>query len=166
MFEPKSISKEAVPAAIERAERYRLLNEPLQAESICIDILAVDPDNRRATVILLLSLTNQFGHRLGENLTRARELLDRFDDEYSRLYYAGIIHERKGTCALERRTPGSGYVAYDDLRSAMECYEKAAECSPPGNDEALLRWNTCARIIEREPDVRPDPGDDHAPMLE
>jgi hypothetical protein len=50
MAELKQLHKDAIPAALEKAERYRLLNEPGEAESICLDILAVDPDNQRAVI--------------------------------------------------------------------------------------------------------------------
>ena len=61
MFELKSISTQAIARAIVKAERYRLLNEPQEAESICRDILTVDPENQEALVMLLLSITDQFG---------------------------------------------------------------------------------------------------------
>lgn len=48
VFELKPLSKKAIPRAIEKADRYRLLNEPSDAESICLDVLAVDPENQRA----------------------------------------------------------------------------------------------------------------------
>ena len=166
MFELKPISKEAVPYAIERAARYRLLNEPIEAESICLDVLEVEPTNQRALVTLLLALTDQFDQRLNENLQKAREVLARLEDDYSKDYYQGIIHERRGTSSLKRGSPGCGYVAYDWLRQAMECYEKAAELRPAGNDEAILRWNTCVRIINRDPSVRPEPEDAEPQMLE
>src|SRR5207248_11695595 len=57
MSELKSLSKEAIPAALEKAERYRLLNEPGEAESICLDILKADPENQQAIITLLLALT-------------------------------------------------------------------------------------------------------------
>ena len=60
MFTLKPIDPAAVPAALQQAERYRLLNEPEEAESICLDVLAVEPDNQQALVMLLLSLTDQF----------------------------------------------------------------------------------------------------------
>ena len=56
MFELKTLSSEAVDRSIEKAERYRLLNEPEEAESICLDVLAIAPDNRHALVTLLLAL--------------------------------------------------------------------------------------------------------------
>jgi len=45
-FELKTLSPESVPRALAKAERYRLLNEPVEAESICLDVLAVDPQSR------------------------------------------------------------------------------------------------------------------------
>ena len=54
MFELKPLSKNAIPAALAKAERYRLLNEPMQAASICEDVLRVEPDNAAARVALIL----------------------------------------------------------------------------------------------------------------
>ena len=45
-FTLKPISPEAIPEALQKAERYRLLNEPAQAESLCQDVLAVEPNNQ------------------------------------------------------------------------------------------------------------------------
>ena len=61
-FTLHSINTRAIPAALEKASQYRSLLEPEQAESICLDILAVQPDNYEAKVILILSLTDQFTH--------------------------------------------------------------------------------------------------------
>src|ERR1051326_3357275 len=92
-FELKQLSAEAIPAALERAERYRLLNEPVQAESICLDIIAVDESNQQALVCLLLSLSEQFGENITEKLDRAWSLLPRLSDEYQQAYYQGIFLE-------------------------------------------------------------------------
>ena len=81
-FKLKKLSAEAIPAALERAERYRLLNEPVQAESICLDILAVEPNNQQALVCLLLSLSEQFGENITEKLDRAWSILPKLSDEY------------------------------------------------------------------------------------
>ena len=59
-FTLKPMSADAIPSAIAKAERYRLLNEPGEAESICLDILQIDPHNEDARVMLLLALTDQF----------------------------------------------------------------------------------------------------------
>jgi hypothetical protein len=135
MFQLKKISRESIPEALEKAERYRLLNEPRLAESICLDILEADPQNAKAIVTLLLSITDQFG--------------DSSTGEYEKKYYAGLISERQGKTILGKNIPDRGFIAYEWLKEAMEFYEKAESIRPPGNDDAMLRWNTCARLIMR-----------------
>ncbi|MFL5800417.1 MAG: hypothetical protein ACJ8CR_01605 [Roseiflexaceae bacterium] len=147
MFQLKSLSMEGITAALDKAERYRLLNEPREAESICLDVLEIDPENQKALVTLLLSITDQFGRRAPDAARQARELLPRLRDEYERTYYAGIIFERQAKAVLKRGMPGGEFQAYDWFRNAMDLFEKAESIRPPGNDDALLRWNTCVRII-------------------
>jgi hypothetical protein len=148
MFDLKTLSEEAIPAALEKAERYRLLNEPAEAESICLDVLKVSPENQHALVILLLAVTDRFSKGYGVSDTQAKELLGKLKGEYERAYYTGILAERRAKMKLAHGGHASQW-AYDLFREAMECYEKAEGIRPPGNDDALLRWNTCARIIER-----------------
>jgi hypothetical protein len=162
MSDLKPLSREAIPAALEKAERYRLLNEPAEAESICLDVLRTDPENQSALITLLLAVTDRFGKGYGVSDTQAKELLARVKGEYERAYYTGILAERRAKAKLAQGTPGSRHYAYDGFREAMTWFEKAEEVRPPGNDDALLRWNTCARIIEKnrlvareEDDVEP-----------
>jgi len=147
MSEFKKLHKDAIPAALEKAERYRLLNEPGEAESICLDILAVDPGNQQAVITLLLALTDRFekGYAVGD--TQTKELLGRMKSEYDRAYYSGIVAERRAKAKLRQNTPDCRFQAYDLLREAMDLFDKAGAIRPPNNDDALLRWNTCARII-------------------
>jgi hypothetical protein len=145
MFELKPIHREAVPNALRKAELYRLLNESAQAESICYDILQVDPDNQRALTTLLLALTDQFDQGIPVN--SPQELLPRLHGEYEQAYYAGIIYERKARAQLTGGIPGGGFVAYELLREAMFWYERAEAIRPPDNDDATLRWNACVRTI-------------------
>lgn len=161
----KPISPDAVDAALDKAVRYRLLNEPMEAESICLDVLEVDPGNEKALVTLLLSLTDQFERELASNVRRAREILSRLVDPYSRFYYEGIICERQAKAHMRRGGPGGGPPAYDFFRQAMELYERADELNPPGNDDAVLRWNTCARIIMRHDEVKPAPEEPTMPAF-
>ena len=154
-YELKRISKDGVPAALQKAERYRVINDPSSAESICLDVLAVDPSNQSALVTLLLAITDQFAERPAEGARRAQELLPRLDDEYKRMYYAGIVAERGAKAHLRRATVASGELAYHLFREAMSWYEQAEGQRPPGNDEAILRWNTCARILARDEHIRP-----------
>lgn len=155
MFELKSLSREAIPAAMARVERYRLLNEPRSAVSICRDVLKIEPDHREAQIHLILSLTDQFP----ETLLGYQEALDMaaaLREEYAREYYSGIVRERRAYAQLMRNTPGSGCVVYEQLRDAMEAYNRAEKVRPAGNDDAILRWNTCARVIMDHEHIRPE----------
>ncbi|HET8549741.1 MAG TPA: hypothetical protein VFL57_17150, partial [Bryobacteraceae bacterium] len=134
-------------------ERYRLLNEPSQAQSICEDILRVDPANQDALVMLLLAITDQFGDSGSES--DARQILPRLHSEYHRAYYAGIICERSARAVLRSAIPGSFSTAYESLEQAMRWFEKAEAVRPPGNDDSILRWNSCARTLMRSPLLQP-----------
>jgi hypothetical protein len=157
MSELKALSEKAIPAALEKAERYRLLNEPGEAESICLDILKTDPENQQAIITLLLAQTDRFEKGYAVSDTQTKELLSRIKSEYDRAYYTGIVAERRAKAKLRQNTPDCRFQAYDLFREAMEWFEKAEAIRPPENDDALLRWNTCARIITRNNLVARDP---------
>lgn len=146
----KRLSRDAIPRAHEKAERYRLLNEPVQAQSICLDILEADPNDQSALVTLLLALTDQFGQRFRMSEIRPEDVIARLSNEYARKYYAGIVAERQANAILDQNSPNSAFLAHDYLTIAMGLYEEAAEIRPAGNDDALLRWNTCARLINSD----------------
>ena len=151
-FNLKPMSKDAVPAALAKAERYRLLNEPGEAESICLDILQVDPHNEDALVMLLLALTDRFPHdSSSKTAARANEIADSLATPYDRAYYAGIIRERRAKAVLQRDRFGAATVAVEWLREAMAFYERAEADRPPHNDDSLLRWNACARLLMELP---------------
>ncbi len=148
MFELKRLSTNAIPAALAQAERYRLLNEPVEAESICLDVLRVDPAHQDALVTLVLALTDQFPDGpVARAMAAAERAVVTLRDDYKRLYYSGIIRERRGKAELHTDRPGSHRAVHEWLREAMSCYEQAEAIRPAGNDEAILRWNTCARIL-------------------
>jgi hypothetical protein len=157
MFELKVLSRDAIPAALAQAHRYRLLNEPAEAESICLDVLKVEPENQEALVTLVLACTDQFPDSAGARAAASAEAaVARITDDYKRHYFSGIIRERRGKAELKHDRPGSGRTAHQWLRDAMGCYEKAEAQRPEGNDEAILRWNTCARILMSLPEQSPD----------
>jgi hypothetical protein len=156
-FQLKSISAQSIPEALAKVERYRLLNEPSLAESICLDILAVIPDHQQALISLLLARTDQFPSTM--NTKSAQDILPHITGEYERAYYAGIIWERLGHARLHQGSPGGPAAAYHALRKAMTHYEKASTLNPPANDDAILRWNTCARVIMQHPDIVPSADD-------
>lgn len=149
MFELKTLSIEAVPSALERAKHYRLLNEPGAAESICLDILAVDADNQEALITLVLAMSDRFGRDYAVGDTRIQEYLSQIEGEYQKAYYTGIVYERRAKATLRKGAIGSESTAYDLFRNAMNWFEKAEAVRPAGNDDVILRWNGCARIIMR-----------------
>jgi hypothetical protein len=162
-FELKRIAPGSIPEALTKVERYRLLNEPSLAESICLDILEAAPENQEALIALLLARTDQFG--AGASQGSALDLLKRIDSEYARAYYGGIIWERIAHHHLRQCRPNSPSAAYHALREAMDLYEQAEKLRPPENDDAILRWNTCARVIMRNQTVRPLPFEEPQPIL-
>lgn len=149
MFELKPLSKEAVASALEKAKHYRLLNEPGAAESICLDILRVEPDNQDALITLVLAMSDRFSKDYAIGDSQIQEFLARIADEYERTYYTGIIYERRAKAVLNRNNPGTEATAYEFFRQAMNWFERAEAMRPSGNDDAILRWNGCARIIIR-----------------
>jgi hypothetical protein len=151
MFELKPLSPEAIPRALSKAERYRLLNEPAEAESICLDVLRADPENQQALIDLLLALTDRFGRGYAVGGMSPEEVLPRLKSEYDRAYYAGVICERRAKAQHRQGLPGT--AVHDGFRKAMTHYERAAAMQPAGNEDATLRWNTCARILMRNLDL-------------
>jgi hypothetical protein len=141
------ISQDGIPGALSRAERYRFLNEPWQAESICRDVIAIEPANQTALILLVLSLTDQF-ERI--DTREARQVAAQLEDEYNRAYYAGIVNERNAI-AVFRQNPDyrSRRQVYTLIQTAMEFYRQAQAIQPPANDDSVLRWNACVRFLER-----------------
>jgi hypothetical protein len=165
MFELKLLPQEAIPHAIERAEHYRLLNEPRVAESICQDILDVDVQHEKALIILLLAITDQFSDSGGSTAKDALEIIPRLEGEHDRNYYTGIIYERQAKSRIEQQLPDARYDAYDLMISAMEWFEKSQALESTDNQDAILRWNSCARTI-KEYKLKARPDDDFHPYLE
>lgn len=160
------MSDGAIPAALDKATCYRYLNEPAEAESICLDILEIEPGNQEAIITLILALTDQFERDLSKPFPKAREAVKRLTDDYCRIYYRGIICERRAKVHFGRGGPGSGHLAYDWFRQAMDAYEKAIDRRLAGNDDAILRWNACVRVIMNNSDLVPAEQEMMEQMLE
>lgn len=159
----KPISPSAIPDALHKVERYRLLNEPTEAQSICEDILAIDPENQDALIMLILSITDQFED--AGSAREARAFLPRLRSPYHRAYYAGIVSERSAKLLLRGTVPGRHYAAYEALTEAMRFFDEAESLRPDGNDDAILRWNTCARILKKNPALQPRPEEKYHEVL-
>ena len=157
MRELKPISNKGIQRALEKVDRYRLLNDPIEAESICRDILAIEPDNQKAIIMYVLILTDQFNQ--GVTSKKPNELLPKISDDFKREYYRGIILEREAKAALSRGLPGCQHDAYEWLEEAMEAFQRADKISPDDDDGAILRWNACVRTIDKyRLTVRPPQG--------
>ncbi len=165
MSELKPVKPELIPRALEKAERYRLLNEPAESESICRDVLVADPGNQRARVWLLLSLTDQIAFGRPGAAQEARGLLPELEAEFDRKYYAGVIAEREAKARLRSDRPRSGFHAYELLQRAMQHFEEADAISAEDNDDAILRYNSCVRMLEAHPELRPEPVDEYEAHL-
>lgn len=162
----KPITREAIPAALEKAHRYRLLNQPVQAESICLDVLAVDEKNALALTTLFLALTDQFPRHLHPAFDRAARILPLFPDAYARTYYEGILCERRGKAHFRSGSPMAGTMAFEWLQRAMALYDKAEALRPAGDDDAVLRWNSCARMLMDNEGIKPPTEEPSESMLE
>jgi hypothetical protein len=155
-FALERLSAEAVPRALDKVHLYRVLNMPRMAESICHDVLAVEPDNERALVELILSLVDQYavpGPRVSS--VTATQVIHRLSTPYLRAYYSGLDLERRAL-ALIATGSAPGYAVYEFLVRAMGFYRMAMDHREAGNDDALLRWNTCARLLNQNPDLAPE----------
>jgi hypothetical protein len=163
-FELKTLHPDAIARALAKAERYRLLNEPSEAESICRDVLEVDATNQEALATLLLALTEQFS---GEPklFNEAAHVAAQLVDDYDRAYYTGLVWERRAKAHLTHDGPVLGPQVYDWLREAMTWFERAEAIRPAGNDDALLRWNACARAIMRDHRLAPGREEPVEPLL-
>jgi hypothetical protein len=161
MFVLKPISVSSFPGALAKAERYRLLNEPSEAESICRDVLDADPDNQRARVSLVLALTDQVAHD-PRIFSEALKQTDKLESPYERAYYAGIAWERRARARFNAGGHDSKHHTYDWIRRALEFFQIAENLRPEGNDDVLLRWNTCVRLLRQHPEIAPSVEDECA----
>ena len=157
MFQPKPLSPDAIEAALDKAERYRFLGEAWESDSVCRDVLTIDPENQRALISLITAIAQLLGDGTGGDMDEAKRLVKRLQGEYERAFYSGLLVERQAKEMLAHGTLGAGPAVYNMLTEAMACYEAAEKMRPPGDDSAILRWNTCVRIIERTR-LKPAPG--------
>lgn len=148
----KPISKSGIAEAISKIELYRYLNQSEEAESICHDILALEPDNQMALRLLGLVITDQFTGDVTDRFAEAEKIFEGLTDPYERLYYTGLLHERRAKAQLRAgHLPHTLLVLFEE---AMRCYEEAEKLRPKDNDDAILRWNRCVRLLQSRPDFK------------
>jgi tetratricopeptide (TPR) repeat protein len=143
----KTISKDGIAEAVSKAELYRSLNDPEGAESICHDILAVEPDHQLALRLLGLAITDQFEGHSSTRYAEAQHIFESLTDPYERAYYTGLFHERRAKAQMRAGRTAQALVG--SFHEAMRCFEEAEKIHPPSNDDAVLRWNRCARLLQQ-----------------
>lgn len=164
MFTLKPISHDSIESALAKAERYRLLGEPNEAESICLDILEIDPASRQARISLILALTDEIPQE-GSSFARAMEAIPGLASPYDRAYYSGIAWERRAKALYGSKGTGSSGYVYHWIVKALEFFEEAERLRPAGNDSSILRWNACARFLERHKELGPMTEEAPEPIL-
>lgn len=147
----KTISRSGIAEALSKVQHYRYLNQAEEAESICRDILAVDPENQTALRLLGLAITDQFTGSMSDHDKEAETCFEKLTSPYERNYYLGILYERRAKAQMR-----AGHLAHSLLvsfQNAMRCFEEAEKIRPQGNDDALLRWNRCQRLLQSIPEL-------------
>lgn len=153
------IHADSIELALDKARQYRSLLEPEIAESICLDILNIDPDNQPALVVYILALSDQLHHAGKKTQVQAIEMaIQKLQSRYQQFYYTGLLHERRARFMLTQSM--ARVFAYDYFIEALQFYQKAEKIRPEHNDESILRWNSCIRTIDKEKlKPRPDSKD-------
>jgi tetratricopeptide (TPR) repeat protein len=147
----KTISRSGIAEALSKATLYRYLNEPEEAESICHDILSVEPENQTALRMLGLAFTDQFSGQGSDRYAEVESIFQRLTDPYERNYYTGLLYERRAKAQMRAGRPPQMLVGL--FRHALGYFEEAEKMRPPENDDAVLRWNRCVRLLETLPHV-------------
>jgi tetratricopeptide (TPR) repeat protein len=145
----KTISQSGISEALSKATLYRYLNEPEEAESICHDILAIEPGHQVALRTLGLAITDQFIGQAWDRFAEAESVFCQLTDPYERDYYMGLLHERRAKAQMRAGRPA--HILAGLFKEAMRHFEAAEKIHPPDNDDAVLRWNRCVRLLEELP---------------
>lgn len=143
------IHPDSIELALDKARQYRSLHEPEIAESICLDILHIEPENQKALVLYILALSDQLHHAGKKTQVQSIEqAIQKLQSRYQQHYYTGLLHERRARFMLTQSM--ARVFAYDYFIEALQFYQKAEKIRPEHNDESILRWNSCIRTIEKE----------------
>jgi tetratricopeptide (TPR) repeat protein len=146
----KRLGARNLDAALAKAEQYRALNEPEEAESICRDILDEAPDDQRALRTLGLALTDRFAVEWRGVFDEAIAVFQKLKSEYERVYYVGVAWER---CAKAQLVQGQLHNAAHALERALESFQEAERVGPADAPDPVLRWNRCVRMLSAHPEL-------------
>jgi tetratricopeptide (TPR) repeat protein len=146
----KRLPHASLEAAIAKAAHYRDLNQPEEAESICRDVLDVEPGHQMAWKLLGLALTDRFPSGKVGLFDEAVHAFERLTDEYERVYHLGVAWEREAKAHLDRNEAHSALTSFEH---ALRQFEQAERLRPDSADP-VLRWNRCVRLLESHPSLK------------
>ena len=149
-FELKRLPRASVDAAIAKAEHYRDLNQPEEAESICLDVLDLEPGHVKAWKLLGLAITDRFPSGQVGLLEQAIHAFEKLPDPYERTYHLGVAWERAAKAHVEKNESHSAVASFEH---ALALFEKAEHMRPDLPDP-ILRWNRCVRLLISHPPLR------------
>ena len=151
----KSLSPAAVDGALRLAADSRKGGQAQTCESVCHDVLQAEPRNQEALRLLLLSHADRFDADSSQHEMGARDAQSRLTSAYDRAFYDGYIMHRLAQAAIASGSPSAARIVYDLLTGAMASYEDAERMRPDGNDDAVLLWNACHRLLQSTPHSGP-----------
>ena len=142
-YRVKRISTAGIAEAIAKAELYRSLSEPEEAESICRDILTIEPQHQLA--LRLLGLPDRSVHRSWVRSYReAEEIFQQLND---RMNGTTTLGSRTSDARKRSSKPGNCLLTVQALRTGSYLSQRLRN-SPAENDDAILRWNRCVRLLQ------------------
>jgi tetratricopeptide (TPR) repeat protein len=149
-YELKRLPEMTLESALAKAEHYRDLNQPDEAESICRDVLDIDATHQLAIRTLGLALTDRFARDRHVVFDEALAVFRRLTSEYEQAYYTGIAWERVAKVQLDQ---GEVRNAYYSFEKALSLFDKAELLGDGQTPDPILRWNRCVRALESHPDL-------------
>ncbi len=142
------IHKTAIPNVLKKAKQYRLLLEPDLAISICIDIFAIDANNQEALIIYILALTDKLSNGCKVTDKKILDTIAKLSTKFYKDYYTGIFLEKKARAMLKNTMSKS--FAYAAFMQAIKAYKQAEKLADKDCSDAILRYNSCLRTIEKQ----------------
>ena len=158
----KNLESADLDAALAAAQASWAELRAEETESICLDILELDPNHRSTLDLLLRCRIELLKKGLPQSVARAQELIPQLDSDFDQAFYSGMIREAQARYLLEKRGRATSGVAYSWFRHAMDDFAAASNLDA-GRVEPKLHWNACLRTLENNPQCVPPPedGEDH-----
>ena len=146
MFALKALSHEGVASALAKAEHYRLLKRTGRSGEHLPRYSRHRARNQQALICLVLAQSDQIA-RDSRSFHSALATVQKLQGSTSVPITAGIVWERRAKALDAERGRGTHHSVYEWVVKALDCFAQAERLRPAGNDDAVLRWNTCVRFL-------------------